>query len=161
MEGSKSSWRLNFLRLFLVQYLRVRSRERAACHLAGACNFEVSPRFLENLWALPQVLYFGRICFYLLATGIDVFLMLNTVQILETKNHKIQYKYGPLWIHYWTIRSRRRHDMWSVSLRKQSHLFRRTKTVGGTVYHVTLTAAMGVKYSVRTIAYAKLRRNWA
>jgi hypothetical protein len=45
----------------------------------------VTPRFLESLWTLPPVLYLGRTCVYLLATGSDTFIILNTVQILETR----------------------------------------------------------------------------
>jgi hypothetical protein len=44
--GRREGW--IFLRLLLIQYLWVRSRERAACHVSGECNFEVYLRFLEN-----------------------------------------------------------------------------------------------------------------
>jgi hypothetical protein len=46
----------------------------------------VTPGFLENLWTLPQVLYLGTTCVYLLVTGSDVFLIPNTVKILETES---------------------------------------------------------------------------
>jgi hypothetical protein len=52
--------------------------------------------FLENLWTLSSVLYLGRICVYLQVTGSEVFLVPNTVQTVETKDHKAQYQYGLL-----------------------------------------------------------------
>ena len=50
--GTRSPWRLNFVRWHLISILQVNSTKPAAYHLPSAQNFEMSPRFLENLCTL-------------------------------------------------------------------------------------------------------------
>jgi hypothetical protein len=87
----------------------------------------VAPRFLENFWT-PQVL--GEHVFICWPGEVDIFLVTNTEQDLETKNiiTTTNTNTDPYEQIIRQQRSKRRHKLWNISPRKQTHCFRSTTT---------------------------------